>query len=68
MSKCRSCGADIVWVEMRETGKKMPIDSNSIKKMVVLNNSRTMGAILDAGVSHFSTCPNANKHRKRGDK
>ena len=30
MSKCRSCGAEIVWISMRATGKKMPCDPGLI--------------------------------------
>jgi len=26
MLKCKSCGAEIVWIELNPTGKKMPIN------------------------------------------
>jgi hypothetical protein len=60
---CRSCGAPIVWVVM-ESGKRNPIDADSIEQRVVLNGRRTRGAMRATGISHFATCPNANQHRK----
>lgn len=63
MSKCKSCGAEVVWVEM-ESGKKMPIDADSVRKAVVINATWTKGAVRDVAVSHFETCPNAEGHRK----
>lgn len=30
MSKCRSCGAEIIWIKMRGTGKAMPCDAKKI--------------------------------------
>ena len=56
MSKCRSCGADIVWVKTQQ-GKNMPIDAET-------DNGDT---IFDHNVhrSHFATCPHADQHRRR---
>lgn len=53
---CRSCSASIIWLRTR-AGKKMPVDAATV------TGSETM---FEYGkhVSHFSTCPNANKHRK----
>ena len=64
MTKCKSCGKEILWVTM-ETGSKMPIDCDSIKKGLVLSGDYKQGAIRNVGVSHFQTCPNANKHRNK---
>ena len=30
MSKCRSCGEEIVWIKMKGTGKAMPCDAKKI--------------------------------------
>ena len=79
MSYCRSCGAPIVWIRMK-SGKMMPVDAAEKhywndpqgKDSVVLESGEVIRCSLKgegeaAGrgfVSHFSTCPNANKHRK----
>lgn len=63
MPRCRSCGADILWVEMVDTGKKMPVDL-PLATVVVVNGDKTKGAVRRAGTSHFATCPQANEHRR----
>lgn len=80
MSYCRSCGAEIRWIKMR-SGKNMPVDAakRTIKKdgghevLVTEDGELIRGtfASLEEGangvgyISHFSTCPNANQHRRR---
>ena len=81
MSKCRSCGAEIVWIKMA-SGKKMPCDASPVtywakmggtEKIVTPNGEvvscELQGDHADATgigyISHFSTCPNAAKHRRR---
>ena len=78
MSKCKSCGADIIWIPT-VSGKSMPCDAKPIPykedangtMMLVTSDGRVVKAKLDATsevfgyVSHFATCPNANEHRKR---
>ena len=54
--KCGSCGAPIVWVRTA-SGKAMPVDASSA----------TVGDLMyihGKHVSHFSSCPNASKHRR----
>ncbi len=65
-AKCRSCGAYIVWLKTK-AGKTMPVDADSVD-----DADAPVGAgekpLFDANaghVSHFATCPNADKHRKR---
>jgi len=36
MPKCKSCGAEIVWIEMNPTGKKMPMNTGN-KPVFVFN-------------------------------
>ena len=66
MSNCKSCGAEIQWVEM-DSGKKMPLDVK--KKTLVYErhiNIQDISWITITGFeSHFATCPNANTHRKK---
>ena len=61
--RCKSCNAEIIWITM-ESGKKMPIDKDSVVKRIVINDGETKGAIRKTGTSHFETCPYANTHRK----
>ena len=60
---CRSCGAPIIWVRM-ETGRRMPVDADSLTTVLVVSGDRTKGAMRTAGTSHFSTCPQADEHRR----
>lgn len=82
MSRCRSCNAEIKWIQMT-TGKRMPVDAAPISyriavpgstgaKTLITPEGKVVSAFFDPGskligyVSHFATCPNANQHRKRG--
>ena len=82
MSKCRSCGAEIIWIRMT-SGKSMPCNAEQVmywekrggkEKIVTLNGeviscefAGELNRATGLGyISHFSTCPNANQHRKRG--
>jgi len=58
MSNCKSCKAEIQWVKTKN-GKSMPLDMNRIITVTLDGEMQTGYA------SHFSTCPNANKHRKK---
>ncbi len=55
---CSSCGAAIVWFNTPK-GKKMPVDASSTRP-----NDAAHQLDLKRHVSHFSTCPNADRHRK----
>lgn len=78
MAKCKSCGADILWIPT-PNGKAMPCDNQKIyfKKnfhggsmTLVLPNGKVTKGDLDfesdeyGYISHFATCPSANLHRK----
>lgn len=82
MTKCKSCGAEIIWIKMA-SGKNMPVDAKPISyqiavpgatgaRTLVTPNGRVVSCFFDPGsdlkgyTSHFATCPNANQHRKRG--
>lgn len=58
MAKCKSCGADIVWIETVK-GKNMPC--NSEKTTIVTEDGKT----ITGHIPHWATCPNAGTHRKR---
>jgi len=60
-AKCRSCGAEIVWLKT-STGKSMPVDTES-----VVDEAATIFDPVQM-TSHFATCPDAAKHRKTKSK
>ena len=65
LNKCQSCKAYIVWV-LTKNGKSMPIDyteSPEHNQMFPI----TPPLVFDSSkmVSHFATCPDAKKFRKR---
>lgn len=78
--KCTSCGAPIVWVKTK-AGKSMPCDARLVsykanprgKKYVVTDQGEVVRCDFSfdgppdgmARISHFATCPNASRHRKR---
>lgn len=74
MSKCKSCKADIIWIQMNE-GKMMPCDPKPIsyrlnihagKLRLITPDGKVARGDFDPGsdkvgyTSHFATCPNAN--------
>jgi len=78
MSSCSSCGRPVEWA-VTGTGKGIPIDPGArADGNIARQGSRVANAllvkVLRKGeshadplrfVSHFATCPNADKHRKR---
>jgi hypothetical protein len=54
--RCKSCNAQIVFLETA-AGKRMPIDADTVEaEDTVYEHGRH--------VSHFSSCPQAQQHRK----
>jgi len=76
MERCNSCKAEIRWV-MTEKGKRMPIDPKPapngnlqlvdqgkyLPPLAIVHSVRAPN--VEYYASHFMTCPNAAKHRKR---
>ncbi len=74
-TKCRSCGASIVFAIAYATGKKMPLQLDSVGEWVIENgNAVHLGPVpvqsdMFAGpgpqryTSHFAVCPQAEKWR-----
>ena len=79
MAKCKSCGAEIIWIRTK-SGKSMPVNP---EKYIVCERSDGTGTfVMPDGrvvkgypcyghenaqygyVSHFATCPYAAKHRR----
>ena len=57
LAKCRSCGAYIVWLKTQR-GANMPTDADSVNEGDTEFDPKEY-------VSHFSTCPDADQHRRR---
>ena len=81
MAKCKACGAPIIWIPLK-SGKIMPCDNQRIpykinlhdgKYTLVLPDGRVTRADLDLDsddygyVSHYETCPAADKFRRRSN-
>jgi hypothetical protein len=80
MATCKSCGALIDWVEM-DTGSSMPIDREPrptwcplpgqlvvlkvYGKPAIVVQVPTDEPLAKVGVSHFATCPHADRHRRK---
>lgn len=74
MSKCRSCGAKIIWAET-EGGSRVPLDAKPLKRYVLKEIETGIGEtdivevpvveLRSTYVSHFVTCPDADKFRKK---
>ena len=80
MAKCKSCGAEIVFVKT-SGGKLMPCDAHPVrywqlekgKGKVVTLSGEVISCVFEgerfptgcAHVPHWSTCPNADSHRKK---
>lgn len=58
ITRCRSCNAKIIWFKTA-AGKNMPVDADTVEP-----EDDVEELDLSRHVSHFSTCPNANQHRK----
>ena len=81
MSKCRSCGAEIKFIRLKNSGKWNPVDpiKRTIKKdygteVLITDDGEVIrgafasmedGANGSGYISHFATCPNANYHRRK---
>jgi len=73
MTKCRSCGAEIIWAET-VNGKKIPLDAQPRLDGALALSPR--GTVVTIGpdpcpgyddqrfVSHFATCKDAPKWRR----
>lgn len=62
MSKCKGCGAEIVWIQT-ENGKSMPC--NAEKVTIVTADGKT----VTGHIPHWATCAVAEKFRgKNGNK
>jgi len=59
--RCRSCNAPLKWVKT-PAGKNMPLDLASRETRIAIVGD--VGVTCPTYVSHFVTCPRADKHRR----
>ena len=57
--KCRSCGQQVIWIKT-VAGKNMPFNP----QLVTYRQGDGKEKIVTY-ISHFATCPNAARHRKK---
>ena len=57
VGKCRSCARSIVWMPTAK-GKTMPVDAETVGR------DDTEYDPAKGHISHFATCPDAQKFRK----
>lgn len=68
MSKCKSCGAPVVWAKT-ENDKNIPLDAKKVRGgNIFLDHgiARIVSPLSGLGSyeSHFKTCPQAREHRR----
>ncbi len=77
MGYCRSCGARVRWIRTT-AGKAMPVNAEPIRfergggpetfvtpEGKVERGKRDPEGTLTGYISHFATCPHADRHRRR---
>jgi hypothetical protein len=55
---CQGCAKPIYWI-VTEKGHKMPVDCRADERCRVATD-----AMAGSGLSHFATCPKADRFRK----
>ena len=63
VSKCRSCGADIIWA-LNDNGVKTPLNA---KRAIFYKIDKTSETVVQhyGHINHFITCPQRDKWRKK---
>ena len=60
MSECKSCHAEIMWVEMK-SGKKMPLDAKPFSAVQVKEG---IGEVVQVYMPHWGSCKGATEFRR----
>jgi hypothetical protein len=79
--QCRSCRAPIIWLTIRPLGRRMPIDTEPAPDgNIIADLTQAVGVVIPNAAlpqmradtpdepfyrSHFATCPDANRWRRR---
>lgn len=66
VSKCKSCGADLVWI-VAPSGKPHPLDAAAVTMWLVepdgSQGGSPRGKPIQVRSSHFASCPQAEQWR-----
>lgn len=68
IQNCRSCKAEINWIVYK--GKSHPIDAKPVKVFTAVEDefgNHRYWEYVNGYTSHFVTCPDAEKWRKKKD-
>jgi hypothetical protein len=60
---CKGCGASVLFVPTAATGKLIPLDLRSEKRVVIGDDGKAR--VVDTFVAHFATCPKRDEFRKK---
>ena len=63
MAICKSCGAAVIWGQTAE-GKRIIMNEKPEKRYVVYGNAQLV-KMVNTFISHFATCPDADKWRNK---
>jgi hypothetical protein len=63
---CQSCNANIVFLKTKKGGY-IPVNKSSLtpSDLIVLRNKGSLSFRYGEHITHFATCPNASKHRRK---
>ena len=73
MSKCKGCGAEIIWIKTI-TGKNMPVDAKPEKRVLVYkdlpegtisNFIPDYGTVVTVYTPHWASCPKAQDFKSK---
>ena len=69
-TRCKACGAEIVFVAHDMSGRLMPLNAKPEKRIVLVDNAGYPGVrrddvttrcrVVDTYISHFVDCPQAD--------
>ena len=74
MATCKSCGAEIIWIETRR-GMKHPVDAKPETRWIEKEvpgqyndgmSAQYMWVLMDTFISHFATCPQSKQWSDKG--
>jgi hypothetical protein len=65
---CKSCGAEVVWITMKGSGRPNPLNPVPQRRIVIESrgDEDPVGVVVATYESHFATCPQAKQWRKKG--
>lgn len=69
MSRCRGCGAEIVWARSKSTDRPIPLNADSKEKRAAVVSVGDDGELevrgVDTYIAHHAVCPKADDFRKQ---